>query len=248
MLNSALFNQQTELSTYHAKVWRMVETQETTATLHIVDSMEEQAVLEELLDQVKPPYRKGTEGMHYLFKTAFRYPPLKYGSRFGTRLLPSFFYASEAVVTALAETAYYRFIFLDDMQTEYTKEIDSAYSLFSASVRSQRCLDLRSEAFSDVQQQLVDPQHYAFCQTVGEWAVNQQQVEVIRTESARWPDGTNVAIAEPNAIHSKFPSKMQTWLCRTTASKVSFSSREASSLHSFLRDDFTVEGKLPRPA
>jgi hypothetical protein len=96
MLDAKLFSKSNALVTYGAKVWRMVETQETTATLGIVDSMEEQALLEQLLDQVKPPYREGTQGMHYLLKTAFRYPPLKYGSRFGTRLMPSFFYACEA--------------------------------------------------------------------------------------------------------------------------------------------------------
>ena len=180
MLDAKLFSKSSRLVSYSAKVWRMVETQETTATLGIVDSMEEQALLEELLDQVKPPYREGTQGMHYLFKTAFRYPPLEYGSRFGTRLMPSFFYACEAPQTALAETAYYRFVFLSDMQIAYSKQIDSQHTLFSASVRSDKCLDLCAKKYSAVRKKIIDPQHYSYCQAIGAWAIKHRGVELIR--------------------------------------------------------------------
>jgi len=185
MLDQKFFNNETPLISYVAKVWRMVESQETAATLNIVDSMEEQALLEELLDTVKPVYREGTEGMHYLLKTAFRYPPLRHGSRFGTRLLPSFFYASEKPKTALTETAYYRFVFLHDMQQPYNQEIDSSHSLFCVSIASQRCLDLYSPQFSSLRSQLIDPVNYSLCQTIGDWAVNQKKVAMIRAESAR---------------------------------------------------------------
>ena len=45
MLDKELFNSRTRLCSYVAKVWRMVETQETAATLNVVDSMEEQSLL-----------------------------------------------------------------------------------------------------------------------------------------------------------------------------------------------------------
>lgn len=248
MLDAKLFGKSSRLVAYSAKVWRLVETQETTATLGIVDSMEEQVLLEGLLDQVKPPYREGTQGMHYLFKTAFRYPPLEHGSRFGTRLMPSFFYACEAPQTALAETAYYRFVFLSDMQIAYSKQIDSQHTLFNASVKSDKCLDLCAKKYSSVRAKITDPQYYAYCQAIGQWAINHQGVELIRTESARLRDALNVVISEPNVIRSKSPISSQTWLCRTSNDKISFSSRDAVSLHSFLLEDFCIDGVLPRPA
>lgn len=248
MLDKNLFSKSNRLIAYSAKVWRMVETQETTATLGIVDSMEEQALLEELLDQVKPPYREGTQGMHYLFRTAFRYPPLRYGSRFGTRLMPSFFYACETPRTALAETAYYRFVFLSDMQNPYPEQIDSQHTLFSASVRTDKCLDLCAKKYSTLRAKITDPQHYSYCQAIGEWAINQKGAELIRAESVRLRHVSNVVISEPKVIRSKSPISSQTWLCRTSNDKISFSSRDAVSLHSFLLEDFCVNGVLPRPA
>ena len=248
MLDKALFNSEVTLHSYTSRVWRMVETQETAATLNIVDTMEEQALLEELLEGVKPPYREGTQGMHYLFKTAFRYPPLKYGSRFGTRLMPSFFYASEKPVTALAETAYYRFVFLSDMRQRYEKEIDSSHSMFCASVNASRCLDLTSLDYQLVRKQLIDPVNYQFCQAVGDWAINDQAAQLIRAESARLVSTCNVAIADPKVIRSQMPTQIQSWLCRSSMDVISFSSRHASKIHNFHFHDFCVNGTLPRPA
>ncbi len=255
MLDAKLFNSQTRLCSYASKVWRMVENQETTATLNIVDSMEEQNLLEELLDNIKPPYRAGTEGMHYLLKTAFRYPPLKHGSRFGDRTMPSFFYASETVQTVLAETAYYRFILLTDMQEPYQQSIDSEHSAFTVSVKTNKCLNLCAKKFTVAQTQLQDSQQYGYCHSVGHWATTQKAAQVIRFYSARQSqymaprqsERINVAIAEPKAIISKAPNSLQSWLCRTSTNKISFSSRETKLPISFAIQDFMLDGKLPRP-
>lgn len=248
MLDPELFNSKTRLSSYMGKVWRMVETQEMAATLNIVDSVEEQDLLESLLDEIKPPYRTGTEKMHYLLKTAFRYPPLKHGSRFGDRSMPSFFYASESINTVLAETAYYRFVFLYDMTAQYPRPIDSEHSLFNVSVRTKRCIDLGAKKFNSIRPKLTDKKNYTYCQSVGDWALNQKSAEAIRFYSARYPDNINLAIAEPKAIISKSPNSMQSWLCRTSADKISFSSRDAQAPISFNIDHFKVNNTLPRPS
>lgn len=57
----------------------MVESQEQVATLQLVDTLEEQALLEELLESSKPPVPADAEPLHYLLKTPFRYPPLRWG-------------------------------------------------------------------------------------------------------------------------------------------------------------------------
>ena len=171
-----------------------------------------------------------------------------HGSRFGSRLMPSFFYASEKPVTSLAETAYYRFLFLHDMQEPYQKEIDSLHTLFCVAVNAERCLDLLSKPYSDFIEKLTDRVNYSYCQAVGDWAVNQRDVQLIRALSARHPSHCNVAIADPNAIRSREPTQLQSWLCRTSMSKISFSSRQAPEPQTFYVDDFCVDGKLPRPA
>ena len=86
MLQDAI-NELGKLTNYKTSVYRIVETQEYAATMNLVDDLEEQELLEQLLDEVKPPYKKGTQKLHYLISTPFRYPPLKYGSRFGDRTM-----------------------------------------------------------------------------------------------------------------------------------------------------------------
>ena len=67
------------------KLVRLVESQEQVATLQLVDTLEEQALLEELIETSKPHLPPSSETLHYLLKTPFRYPPLRWGSRFGRR-------------------------------------------------------------------------------------------------------------------------------------------------------------------
>jgi hypothetical protein len=72
----------------------MVESQQQIATSSLVDDLAEQALLEELIERSKPPLRSGTERLHYLLATPFRYPPLRHGSRFGGRFEPSLLYGA----------------------------------------------------------------------------------------------------------------------------------------------------------
>jgi len=48
----------------------------------------------------------GCIGLDYLLFPPFRYPPLKWGSRFGTEYQRGLFYGSQLLATALAEVAY----------------------------------------------------------------------------------------------------------------------------------------------
>lgn len=245
MLDSGLFNVKTNLSFYNRDVWRMVECQETAATLSLVNTMDEQLLLEELIDRVKPAYRTGTEKMHYLLKTAFRYPPLKHGSRFGTRKMPSFFYASEEQQTVLAEVAYYRFIFLDDMDEPYPGVIDSKHTMFAVRLTTNSCLDLSESVYQPIRENLTDPGHYTICQAIGEWAIDEKKADLIRYESARNLSFFNVAVAEPAAIRSPRPKELQNWLCRTESSYISFSSREQGT-YKFPIELFMQNGRFAR--
>ena len=228
----------------------MVETQEFAATSTLVDDLDEQFLLEQMLDDVKPVYRDETENMHYLLKTPFRYPPLKHGSRFGTRLMQSFFYASEQISTVLSEVAYYRLVFLDDMETKYTGTIRSQHLLFSVAIESSNCIDLSSNSFEHIKTNLTDPQNYLFCQRIGKWAVEEQQIDTLRYWSARCENGTNLAVFTPDSIVSTQPENQQHWLCLSEQNRISFT-QNGGHMHmpkSYGRSQFLVNGKLPRPA
>src|SRR6185436_5312824 len=101
-----------ELRTLRLSPWRVVEAQHQVSTRKLVDSTEEQILLEELIDSVKPP--DITSGrLHYLLFTPFRYPPLPHGSRFGGRHERGIWYGSLELRSAFAEVAYYRLLFIE---------------------------------------------------------------------------------------------------------------------------------------
>src|SRR5204862_2427670 len=83
-----------ELRALRASPWRAVEAQHQVSTRKLVDSAEEQELLEELIDRTKPPDMTAGK-THYLLATPFRYPPLRHGSRFGTRHERGIWYGSE---------------------------------------------------------------------------------------------------------------------------------------------------------
>lgn len=98
--------------------WRVVEAQHRNSTLALVEdaSLEDQTVLEAEIESVKPVVPPAARGLPYLMFTPFRYRPGYPGSRFrrsdqGPGAADGVFYASEAVATAMAETAFYRFLF-----------------------------------------------------------------------------------------------------------------------------------------
>src|SRR4030095_6173771 len=91
------------LISFSISAWRMIEAQYITTTRKLVDSFEEQDILEELIESNKPSLKENSLELHYLLSTPFRYPPLKNGSRFGTRFEPSFWYGSLELNTAMAE-------------------------------------------------------------------------------------------------------------------------------------------------
>jgi hypothetical protein len=84
--------------------WRVVESQHEVSTRKLVHTAAEQELLETLLERVKPPVTTGSR-RHYLLFTPFRYPPLRHGSRFGSRHELGIWYGAEQQRTAFAEVA-----------------------------------------------------------------------------------------------------------------------------------------------
>lgn len=229
------------------RAWRVVESQEVIATLTLVDTLEEQDLLEQLIASTKPA--RPQQDRHYLLTTPFRYPPLKHGSRFGMRHQPSLFYAATSVATALAETAYYRLVFLQGMARPFADALNTEHTLFYINVQCQRGIALQSEPFDSHRDVLMAPDDYAATQVLGS-AMRSAGVEGFQYRSARdVAGGINVALFVPEAIRSNAPQASTRWLCQTDTNGVAFRSvDDREPLQRFARAQFLVDGVLPAPA
>lgn len=234
------------LIAYANLVCRMVETQEYAATTYLVDDLEEQAILEQILDDFKHSYVDDTQDLHYLISSPFRYPPLKYGSRFGSITEPSYFYASESIQTCLAEAAFYRFYLIDGTETPFPKVIQSEHSLFFVKVSSSNTLDLTQISDTSIQQQLTDPQYYSLTQKVGLHA-RQNGVDLLRYYSARCQaQGVNVAIDNHTLIQSEQPEYKEEYICQLDPQTgILRFSQPRNFPVMFTKNQFLVKGNLP---
>lgn len=231
------------------KLVRVVESQEQIATRELVDSLDEQALLEDMLERSKPVLPPGLAKLHYLLATPFRYPPLPHGSRFGSRFEPGLLYGSKTVPTVLAETAYYRFVFWSGMaQPPRSGKLRTQHTLFAASYRTAKGLSLYKQPFSKYQQVLTAADDYRSTQQLGT-AMRNADIEAFEYISSRDPEqGLNVALIYHRALGSRRPLYQQRWLCETTHQVVSFSSRESDRVYRYEQGIFLVNGLLPKPA
>lgn len=231
-----------------AEPWRVVEAQHRVATRKLVDSDEEQALLEELLDAAKPPVPGGTR-LHYLLFTPFRYPPLPRGSRFGSRWEPGLWYGSDTLPTAFAEVAYYRLVFLDGTDAQLGA-VETDLSAFRAPVAARHGVDLTTDAFARWRALLASKTSYAATQPLGT-AMREAGVEGFRYRSARDPDaGVNVALFTSDVFTVRRPRALQTWHAVASREGVELTKRDyfEDRHFRFPRAVFLVAGRLPHPA
>jgi hypothetical protein len=228
-------------------IHRLVESQEQVATNALVKTLAEQALLEDLLEQSKPPLDGERLGLHYLLATPFRYPPLPWGSRFGSRFEPSLFYAARTVETVLAEGAFYRFVFWTGMATPPPAPLHTRHTVFAAEVRSARGLALQDAPFAAHESALTDPRDYGATQALGR-ALRAAGIEAFEYLSARDPRrGRNLALFTPRAFAATEPARLDEWLCDTDAATVTFYSRHGGGFREYPLGTFLVDGVLPAP-
>src|SRR3954452_9062009 len=129
--------------------WRVVEAQHRVSTMKLVDTLAEQSALESLVETTKPPVPPDCNHLHYLLSTPFRYgAPYPAGSRFRRAgLTPGVFYASRAVVTAIAEMAFHRLLFFADSPGTPWPAGAGDYTAFSARFRTAAGIDLTAPPF-----------------------------------------------------------------------------------------------------
>ncbi len=237
-----------EIRALSTEPWRVVEAQHQVATRKLVDSDEEQELLEEVLERHKPPALPG-RSLHYLLSTPFRYPPLRHGSRFGARHERGIWYGSETLRTAFAEVAYYRLLFLEGTEADLGS-VETDLSAFRVPVETRRGVDLTRSPFEAWRSRIASRTSYEATQPLGK-AMREAEVEAFRYFSARDPDaGRNVGLISPKAFAARRPRRLETWRCFASRSTVELSKRDyfEHGHFRFPRETFLVRGELPTPA
>lgn len=237
-----------ELRPIRLAAWRAVEAQHQVSTRKLVDSAEEQILLEELIDGAKPP--DVTRGrLHYLLSTPFRYPPLRHGSRFGRRHERGIWYGSESKSTVFAEVAYYRLVFLEGTRADLGV-LTTQLTTFTVRARSARGVDLVAPPFAAHRKSISSPTNYDATQPLGT-SMREAGVELFRFPSARDSDGVNVGMFVPSVFGTARPRELETWHCTATRARVELTTREYFKREAalvFPRERFLADGTLPMPA
>lgn len=188
----------------------MVESQHIAATMKLVDSRDEQDLLESLLESSKPAQPDDTTGLDYLLATPFRYGPQRGGSRFRAVTDPGVFYGAQSVRTAGAELGYWRWKFLKDAVD--LERIDPvAHTAFCVEVFTS-VVDLRRKPFDVDAQTWQHPSDYEPTQQFARVA-REAQVGGIVYQSVRDPQASwCLALLKPSGFATPKPHpERQTW-------------------------------------
>ncbi|GER08685.1 hypothetical protein GCM10007972_26730 [Iodidimonas muriae] len=197
-------------------IWRLVEAQSRAATMKLVDSLGEQALLEDMLDGSKPPLPVGCSGLHYLLATPFRYDASKPSSVTRFRRKGSgdgVFYAARKVETAVAEMAFYRMLFFAESPKTILPRRPALFTGFHVPVHSARGLDLTVPPLSQDADLWTDKRDYEPCLQLADSA-RKAGAEIIVAQSVRDPQkGKTVAVLSPKAFAQKEPdlTKQESW-------------------------------------
>jgi hypothetical protein len=235
-----------ELRRYDGVCWRLVEAQHRVSTLKLTDTLAEQTMLEDLIEQTKPSIPPECRHLDFLLATPFRYGAVyPHGSRFrrAGRTL-GVFYAAETPSTAVAEMAFYRLLFFAESPATPWPAGVAEYTAFSAEVATQGLLDLVSEPLSADRDIWTDLTDYAQCQAFADTA-RAADADVIRYESVRDPArGCNLAVLMCRAFSKPAQVERQTWRIRLSRSGVQALCEFPRHALEFARDAFAADPRI----
>ena len=208
-----------EARRYEGKGWRLVEAQHRVSTLKLVDTLEEQRILERLIEATKPVIPEDCRHLDYLLATPFRYAAMpRAGSRFRrSGHAGGVFYASEESETAVAEIVFYRLLFFAESPgTPWPREAVE-YTEFSVALAANHAIDLMASPFVEYRATWIHPIHYEPCQELAD-AARRAGLALIRYESVRDSrGGANLAVLACRAFSEPRPIERRTWRIRIGA-------------------------------
>ncbi len=228
------------------RFWRLVEAQHQVSTMKLVETVEEQALLEELLEETKPAFPPECAGFDYLLATPFRYgAAYPHGSRFrrAGRTL-GVFYAAAGVETALAEMAFYRLLFFSESPDTPMPANAAEYTAFAAAIATQRAIDLTRPPLDRDRARWEDRTDYAACQTLAD-AAREAEMEAILYRSVRDPvGGLNIALLTAKGFAAREPVERQSWRMRLSSSGVQAIGGFPLQRVGFSVDDFLSDPRI----
>jgi RES domain len=230
-------------------VLRLVQQQGIDSLAPLVDDLPQLARLEALVETSKPQLQApgSAAPSHPLLTTPFRYPPLRHGSRFGSRQNRGMFYGSRSRGGSLVEAAYYALLFWDGLIDPPPGPIRRRQTLFSVLISAARGLQLQAIAAEGAQARLRDPLHYGSTQQLGEW-MRDQGLEAFEYLSARSQDSlVQVGVLTP-AVFQSTPFDQVEITTELRGDHVSFLCHDDDQLHRYRRELFLIDGQLPRAA
>jgi hypothetical protein len=197
----------------NGQCWRVVEAQNKCSTLKLVDSLDEQAILEGLIDATKPPVPVTCQHLHFLLSTPFRYDAAyPNGSRFRRAgRTAGVFYAGETVATAVAELAFYRLLFFSESPSTPLPTNPGDYTAFSVDYSTEHGVDLTQPPLNQQAALWMHPTNYGPCQGFSD-AARAAGGLAIRYTSIRDPKkGANLALLDCAVFVQPAPTGWQTW-------------------------------------
>ena len=228
------------------QVWRIIENQEQAATRRITRSASAQSRLEQLLDQNKPKYLQGSEHLHWLLKTPFRYPPLAHGSRFGSPFEPGILYAARELHTAMTESAVYLWLFRAALQDPGPLDrISDGRTAIHFPVRHDQFSDLTKAR--EYRHQISDPASYRFSQGLGT-QLRETDAAAIWFYSARARKGISCAVLNPEAIPTGIAPETHHWQLQLDATHCWWGQPGRESFEVRYQDVADIKGDIPHPA
>jgi hypothetical protein len=203
-------------------LWRGVEAQHRVATMRLADSLEEQELLEQLLEDSKPALPPEGHGLHFLLSTPFRYVS-QWPSRFRRSGEGGAWYGADEPATVAAELAHWRWKFFMDSEGLRREQLVAELTFFQARFKGPE-LDLTQPPWDALRADWRHPEDYAPCQALAaKVRALAPPAAAIRYESARREHGVCQVVFDVKALSVPHPDLQQTWVCKTTATRVLFS-------------------------
>jgi len=175
--------------------------------------LDQQALLEDILEEAKPQLPESAQGLHWLLATPFRYFPLPGGSRFRRAIDPGVFYGAEDRPTACAESSYWRLRFWTDSEFLSTQSKAVSITLFEFFGATSRAVDLTKPPLADDRPLWTHPSEYGPTQDLAD-AARKADIEAIRYESVRNPGGNCLALLSPAvflSVTEPYRNNPQSW-------------------------------------
>ena len=228
--------------------WRLVEAQHRVSTLKLVDTVEEQSVLEDLIQDTKPVLPAECAHLHYLLSTSFRYgAAYPVGSRFRRAgLTEGVFYAAEEPHTAVAEIVFYRLLFYAESPGTPWPQNAAEYTAFSAAYVTKKGIDLTAGKLQRDKALWLHATDYEPCQRLAD-SSRAANVDIIRYLSVRDPrHGFNLALLTGRVFTKSKPVREQTWRVRLSDAGAQALCEAPRSGITFGRDAFAADRRIAK--